>query len=151
MSILIYGCTIWALTKRMEKKLDINYTRMLQAIMNKSRRQHRTKQQLYRHLPPITKTLQVKRTRQAGHCWRSRGEHIKTYICGPLHMDEQRQDDQLEPTYSSSEPIWDVALKTGRKQWTIEKSDEKWSGISMLMLMMIQFKCQNNSISNNSF
>ena len=35
-------------------------------------------------------------------------------------MDEQRQDDQLEPTYSSSVPIRDVALTTYRKQWTIE-------------------------------
>ena len=29
MSILLYGCTTWMLTKRMEKKLDGNYTRML--------------------------------------------------------------------------------------------------------------------------
>ncbi len=36
-------------------------------------------------------------------------------------MDEPKQDDQLEPTYSSSGPIWDVVLKTYRKQWTIEK------------------------------
>ena len=28
-SILQYGCTTWTLTKRMEKKLDVNYTRML--------------------------------------------------------------------------------------------------------------------------
>ena len=45
-SILLYGCTTWTLTKRMEKMLDGNYTRMLQAILNKSRRQHPTKQQL---------------------------------------------------------------------------------------------------------
>ena len=38
------------------------------------------------------------------------------YSCGPLHMDEQRQDDQLEPTYSSSVSIRDVALKTYQKQ-----------------------------------
>ena len=31
-SILLYGCTTWTLTKRVEKKLDGNYTRMLQAI-----------------------------------------------------------------------------------------------------------------------
>ena len=37
-SILLYGCTTWTLTKRLEKKLDGNYTRMLQAILNKSRR-----------------------------------------------------------------------------------------------------------------
>ena len=30
-SILLYGCTTWMLTKRMEKKLDGNYTRMLRA------------------------------------------------------------------------------------------------------------------------
>ena len=48
-------------------------------------------------------------------------------------MDEQRQDDQLEPTYSSSVPIRDVVLKTCRKQWTIEKGGEKGSGISVLM------------------
>ena len=35
-----------------------------------------------------------------------------------LHMDEQSQDDQLEPIYSSSMPVHNVALKTCRKQWT---------------------------------
>ena len=30
-SILLYGCTTWTLTKRLEKKLDGNYTRMLRA------------------------------------------------------------------------------------------------------------------------
>ena len=44
-SILLCGCTTWMLTKHMEKKLYSNYTRMLQAISNKSWRQHPTKQQ----------------------------------------------------------------------------------------------------------
>ena len=70
-SILLYGCTTWTLTKRLEKKLDGNYTRMLRAILNKSWRQYPTRHQLYGHLPPITKTIQVRRTRHAGHCWRS--------------------------------------------------------------------------------
>ena len=42
-SILLYGCTTWTLTKRLEKKLDGNYTRMLWAILNKSWRQHPTR------------------------------------------------------------------------------------------------------------
>ena len=50
-SILLYGCTTWTLTKQLEKKLNGNYTRMLRAILNKS----------WRH---------------AGHCWRSRNELI---------------------------------------------------------------------------
>ena len=73
-SILLYGCTTWTLTKRLEKKLDGNYTRMLWAILNKSWQQHSTRHQLYSHLPPIMKTIQVRRTRHAGHCWRSRDE-----------------------------------------------------------------------------
>ena len=79
-SILLYGCTTWTLTKRLEKKQDSNYTRMLQAILNKSWRQHPTKHQLYGHLPPITKTIQVRRTRHAGHCWRSRDELISDVL-----------------------------------------------------------------------
>ena len=75
-SILLYGCTTWTLTKRLEKKLDGDYTRMLRAILNKSWRQHLTRHQLYGHLLPITKTIQVRRTRHAGHCWRSRDELI---------------------------------------------------------------------------
>ena len=73
---LPYRCTTWTLTKRLKKKLDGNYTRMLRAILNKSWRQHLTRHQLYVHLPPITKTMQVRRTRHAGHCWRSKDELI---------------------------------------------------------------------------
>ena len=58
--ILLYGCTTWTLTKRLEKKLDSNYTRMLRAILNKSWQQHPTRHQLYGHLPPIMKTIQVR-------------------------------------------------------------------------------------------
>ena len=49
---------------------------MLRAILNKSWRQHPTRHQLCGHLPPITKTIQVRRTRYAGHCWRRRDELI---------------------------------------------------------------------------
>ena len=79
-SILLYGCTTWTLTKRLEKKLDGNYTIMLRAILNKSWQQHPTRHQLYGHLPPITKTIQVRRTRHAGHCWRSRDELIRDVL-----------------------------------------------------------------------
>ena len=79
-SILLYGCTTWTLTKRLEKKLDSNYTRMLRAILNKSWRQHPTRHQLYGHLPPIMKTIQVRWTRHVGHCWRSRDELISDVL-----------------------------------------------------------------------
>ena len=79
-SILLYGCTTWTLRKRLEKKLDGNYTRMLCAILNKSWQQHPTRHQLYGHLPPIMNTIQVRQTRHAGHCWRNRDELISDVL-----------------------------------------------------------------------
>ena len=49
----------------------------LRAILNKSWRQNPTKQQLYGHLPPIMKTINVRRTRHAGYYWRSGDEFIR--------------------------------------------------------------------------
>ena len=115
-SILLYGCTTRTLTKRLEKKLDGNYTRMLRAILNSSWRQHPTKHQLYGHLPPITKTIHVRRAQHAGHCWRSRDELIRDVLLWTPHMDELKQDDQLEHTYSSYMRIRDLALKTCQRR-----------------------------------
>ena len=47
-------------------------------------------------------------------------------------MAEQKQDDQLEHTYSSYVRIRDVALKTRQRRWTIGKRGERGSGISVL-------------------
>ena len=74
--ILLYRCTTWTLTKRLEKNLDGNYTRMLGAIL----RQHPTKHQLYGHLLLIKKIIQARQTRHAGHCWRSRDELISDVL-----------------------------------------------------------------------
>ena len=129
--ILLYGWTTWTLTKRLEKKLDGNYTRMLRAILNKSWRQHPTRHQLYGHLPPITKTIKVRRTRRAGHCWRSRDELISDVLLWTPHMTGQMQDDQHEHTFSSYVRIRDVALKTCQRRWTIGRGGERGSEISV--------------------
>ena len=128
MSILLYGCTTWTLTKRMEKKLDGNYTRMLRAILNKFWRHHLTKQQLYGHLPPITKTIQVRPTRHAGHCRRSRNELISDILLWVTSRGREKAGQPGEPINNSSVPIQDVALKTK----TIETSGRRRSGRSML-------------------
>ena len=130
-SILLYGCTTWTLTKRLEKKLDSNYTRMLQAILNKSWRQHPTRRQLYGHLPPITKTIQVRRTRHAGHCWRSGDELIRDVL---LWTPTQGRAKAGWPahTFSNYVRIQDVVQKTCLRRWTIGKSGKRGSGISML-------------------
>ena len=131
-SILLYGCTTWTLTKRLEKKLDGNYTRMLRAILKKSWRQHPTRHQLYGYLPPITKTIQVRRTRHAGHCWRSRDELISDVLLWTPTQGWSKQDDQHEHTFSNYVRIRDVVQKTCQRRWTIGKSGERGSGISVL-------------------
>ena len=80
MSILLYGCPTWTQIKRTEKKNNGRYTRMLRSILNMSRRQHPTKQQLYSHLIPITKTIKVRRTRHAGHCLKSKDRLIANVL-----------------------------------------------------------------------
>ena len=59
---------------------------MLWAILNRTWRQHPTKQQLYNHLPPITKTNKIRQTRHVGHCWRSRDKLVSdVHLWTPLH------------------------------------------------------------------
>ena len=139
-SILLYGCTTWMLTKRLKKKLDGNYTRMLRAILNKSWRQHPTRRQLYGHLPLITKTIQVRRTRHAGHCWRSKDELISDAL-------------QWTPAYGQAKAgrpartyIQQLCEDTGcipedlpeAMNWLERVRDIRASGM-MMMMMMIYF------------
>ena len=52
------------------------YVHIRISIIGNHWRQHPTKHQRYGHLPPITKSIQARRTRLAGHCWRSKDELI---------------------------------------------------------------------------
>ena len=82
------------------------------------------------YLPPITKTIKVRRTRLAIHCWRTKDELISDILLWTFHMNEQTQGDQIEPTFKSSMPIQDIALKTSLNGWTIETGSERGSGRS---------------------
>ena len=103
-SIMLYGCTTWTLKKRLEKKLDGNYTKMLRAILNKSWQQHPTRHQLYGHLPPITKAIQVRRSDvllwTPSHGRAKAGRPARTFIqqlcedtgCCPEDLPEEMND-----------------------------------------------------------
>ena len=131
--ILLYGCTTWTQTKRLEK-IDGNYTRMLWAILNKSWRQHPTKHQLYGHLPPITKTIQVRRTRHTGHCWRSRDKLISEVLLWPPTYGRAKAgrpartyiQQQCEDTGCSPEDLPEVM--NVREKWQERVRDIRASG-----------------------
>ena len=133
-SILLYGCTTWTLTKRLERKLEGNYTRMLRAVLNKSWRQHPTRHQLYGHLPPIMKTIQVRRTRHAGHCWRSKDELISdvllwtpTYGCAKTGRPARTYIQQLcEDTGCNPEDL--LEAMNDREKWRERVRDIRAGG-----------------------
>ena len=133
-SILLYGCTTWTLTKRLERRLDGNYTRMLRAVLNKSWRQYPTRLQLYGHLPPITKTIQVRRTRHAGHCWRSKDELISdvllwtpTYGCARVGQPARTYIQQLcEDTGCNPEDLPEAM--NDREKWRERVRDIRAGG-----------------------
>ena len=86
MSVLQSGCTTWTLTKCIKKRLDENYTRRLRTILNKSWKEHSTKQQLYCYLHLMSKTIQEARGRRLEkqgrtHKWRSSMDpYTATYL-----------------------------------------------------------------------
>ena len=116
----------------MEKKLDGNYTRMLWAVLNKSWSQHSTKQQLYSHLTPITKTIEVRQTKHAGHCWRSKDELISDILKWTSSHGRVKAG-QPTRTY-----IQQLCADTGCSledlpgAWTIETRGKRGSGRSVL-------------------
>ena len=79
------------------------------------------------------KTIQVRWTRHAGYCWRSRNKLISDVLLWIPNMAGQKPDDQHKHTFSSYVKIRDVALKTCLSWWTIGKSGERWSVISVLV------------------
>ena len=59
-----------------KKRLDGDNTKMLQAILNKSWKQHLKKQELHTLFPSILKTILVRQTGHAGHSWRNKHELV---------------------------------------------------------------------------
>ena len=109
---------------------------MLRAVLNKSWRQHPTRHQLSGHLPPITKTIQVRRTRHAGHCWRSRDELISdvllwtpAYGCSKAGRPAGTYIQQLcEDTGCNSEDLPEVM--NDREKWRERVRDIRAGGVT---------------------
>ena len=75
-SVLLYGSEAWTLTKKLERKLDGTYTRKLRVVFNISWKLYFTNKKLYGNIPTLSKTIRERRTRFAGHCFRSENEII---------------------------------------------------------------------------
>ena len=137
MSLQLHGYTILTLTKHIEKRLDGNWTRTLQVILNKSWKQHPTKELHYAHLPPSLKPFKVDEGDTRDTAGEVKTNSWATLSNGPLHTDEQELDDLLDLICNSSVWTQDVVWKICLKQWIIGIYVEKESGKSVLALIYI--------------
>ena len=121
---------------------------MLRAVLNNPWRQHPIKQQLYSHLSPIMKTIKVRRTRHAGHCWRSKDELISDILIWILLHGRAKGG---RPAKTNIQQLCaDTALKTSQKRWTIETGGERGSGRSMLVARLDYIYIYNTIFSSRS-
>ena len=120
MLILLYGCTTWTLTKHGEKawwQLHKNAEQYWTSPGGNAP----TKKQLYNHLPPITKTIQVRQTSHAGHCWRSKNELISDILpWTPSHGRAKAERPGRTYIQQLCADTGYIALKTSQEQWTID-------------------------------
>ena len=95
---------------------------MLRAIVNKSWKQHPTKQQLYDHLPPISKTIQNKTDKACVKLLEKQwGSHKRRSPFGTLHMDVPVLADPEEHTYNGS-------VRTEKKEQMARERESKSQG-----------------------
>ena len=72
--VLLYGSCTWTLTKKLEKKLDDSYTKMLRVVKNVSWKQHMRNEVLYGEIPKIMTAIAAQGVRFREHCWQSKDE-----------------------------------------------------------------------------
>ena len=125
LSILLYGCTTWTLTKRLRKSLMATTQECCEQFWTSpGGNTPKSSSCTATNLPSrkLSKLDEPDMQDTAGEAGTS-SEVMFSY--GPPHMAKQGQEDRLEPTYNYS-------VRTCQKRWTIGRSGERGSGISVL-------------------
>ena len=78
--ILLYGSQTWTLSKKLEKRLDGTYTRLLMRAQNLSWKRHPPISDIYGNLPRVSTLVRSRRVQFAGHCYRAKNEVISSLL-----------------------------------------------------------------------
>ena len=78
--ILLYGSETWTLSRKLEKRLDGTYTRLLMRVQNLSWKRHPTRREIYGTIPPVSAIVKARRVQFAGHCLRAENETISSLL-----------------------------------------------------------------------
>lgn len=84
-SVFLYGSETWTPTKSTEKQIDGTYTRMLRAALNVSWQDHITNEELYSHLPKLSRKIGERRMRIARFIRLKEEEVSKLVLWQPQH------------------------------------------------------------------
>ena len=122
--ILLYGSETWTLSKKLEKRLDGTYTRLLMRVQNISWKTHPTKPLIYTNLPPVSRLVQARRVRFAGHCFRAEHEVISDLLLWKPNSRNKRGRKLTFPDVISR----DVGLKQEALRSAM-KDREVWRGV----------------------
>ena len=127
-SILLYGSETWTLTKKLQKRLDGCYTRMLRMAYDVSWKAKLTNIQLYDGLPAVSTKIASRRLKLAGHCMRHPEEEASKLVLwepkegkrnvgrrAVSYIDILKQDTGLETTEDLKTAMMD---RSGWKRYT---------------------------------
>ena len=109
----------------------VKLSSILRVILNKSWRQHPRDANCTATCLPITKTIQVRLARLAGHCQRSKDELVSDVLLWTPTYGQAKAGPARTYIQQLCEDT-DVTQKTCRRRWMIGRSGERWSRISVL-------------------
>ena len=104
-SNLLHGCTTWTLTKLLEKKLNAIRQGCCELSWTSSGGNTLQNSNCMPTYHLSRKLSESDEPDMPNTAWEVRSNSKAIYPCGVIHMDKQRQDDQLEPVYNNAVPI----------------------------------------------
>ena len=88
--ILFYGSETWTLSRKLERRLDDTYTRLLMRAQYLSWKRHPTIAQIYGKLHRVSTLVKFRRVQFAGHCFRADSEIISSLLLWKPTFDNTR-------------------------------------------------------------
>ena len=88
--ILLYGSETWTLSRKLEKRLDGTYTRLLMRAQNISWGRHASVSDIYGNLLRVSALVRSRRVQFAGHCFRAKSETISSLLLWKSSSDKAR-------------------------------------------------------------
>ena len=127
--IPLYGSETWTLSRKLERRLDGTYTRLLMRAKNLSWKRHPTIAQIYGKLPRVSTLVKSRRVQFSGHCFRADSEIISSLLLWKPTFDHTRGRKLSFPDVISR----DTGIRT-QDLGTVMKDREVWRSIVDSML-----------------